>query len=85
MCLLPEIEFAQNWQAGTFLGGLTILRDEEKKILRFLSLGNPMSPTDIQSLDGGCQHVGILTTLKWAGTKPKEAGAMTTAASGLGN
>ena len=35
MCLLLEIAFARILQAGAFLGGLEILRDEGREILVF--------------------------------------------------
>jgi len=35
MCLLPENGFARNLQVGAFLGGLEVLRDEEREILIF--------------------------------------------------
>lgn len=33
MCLLPETAFAGNLQAGAFLGGVEVLRDEERETI----------------------------------------------------
>lgn len=57
MCLLPEIAFAQNLQAGAPLGGLEILR-EEREIL--VSVTTNPQPTQHSS---SCQHVKTSTTM----------------------